>query len=309
MGDNKDTRRNTYTKMNEIRLAQPGEIARQKEIWKLCFGDSDRYIDFFYTHRYQEDKTALLLQDGQIVSMLTMLPIEIVSANKRSFNAAMLYAIATHPQYQHQGLASQLMDFVNKYLNEQNSAFSVLVPAEQQLFNFYRQQGYGDGFYLREVFLTGKGIESWPVNEACSCTIASIAPNEFNQRRDKYLAGRLYVSYADEEVAYQQKLSQLSGADIYGLDLEGTLGCAAVERMNSEKVVIKELLVPDELLPVAIHRIARLLPAQEYIVRTPAFFGQILGGSIRSFGMIRATQEIDWAITPEDLGYLGLAFD
>ena len=36
--------------MIEIRPARPEEIPRQKELWKLAFGDDDAYIDYFYAH-------------------------------------------------------------------------------------------------------------------------------------------------------------------------------------------------------------------------------------------------------------------
>ncbi|MCR3923125.1 MAG: GNAT family N-acetyltransferase, partial [Firmicutes bacterium] len=91
----------------EVRLAQRGEVARQKEIWKRCFGDDDRYIDFFYDHRYLEDQTVLLLQDGVISTMLTMIPVNIVTPDEKSFASTMLYAIATYPTMQNQGLATQ----------------------------------------------------------------------------------------------------------------------------------------------------------------------------------------------------------
>ncbi len=295
--------------MSEVRFAKVGDMARQKEIWKLCFGDSDHYIDFYYVNRYKEDETLLLLQDGEILAMLTMLPIKTIASDKRSFNSTMLYAVATHPKYQSRGFSTQIMDFAHQYLRTKKNAFSVLVPSEKNLFEFYRQQGYQDGFYIREASFTWEWIESWHVDETCQCTISGITPEEYNNRRNKQLCGRLYVSYADEEISYQKKLSQQFGADIYGIEIEAVQGCVVIERMNSDKVFIKELLIPDELLPVAVRYINHLLPAKEYVLRTPAFLGKQLGGSIRPFGMIRANQEIDLEITPEDLGYLGFAFD
>jgi ribosomal protein S18 acetylase RimI-like enzyme len=295
--------------MSEVRLAKVGEIARQKEIWQLCFGDSDHYIDFYYANRYKEDETLLLLQDGEIAAMLTMLPIKTITADKRSFNTTMLYAIATHPQYQKRGLATRLIDFACRYLSEKRHTFSVLVPSEQRLFDFYRRQGYCDGFYIRETSFTGKWIETMHVGEAYQCTISDITPEEYNQRRNKQLSGKLYVSYADEEIAYQKKLSQQFGADIYGIEIEEVQGCAVIEKINSDKVFIKEILIPDELLPVAVKYITKLLPAKEYIMRTPAFLGQQLEGSVRPFVMIRSNQEFGLEIKLEDLGYLGFAFD
>ena len=52
--------------MIEIRPARPGEETRQKELWKLSFGDDDAYIDYFYTHRPAGVETLVLLEDGVI---------------------------------------------------------------------------------------------------------------------------------------------------------------------------------------------------------------------------------------------------
>lgn len=295
--------------MSEVRLARSAEIGQQKEIWKLCFGDRDQYIDFYYANRYKEDETMVLLQEGEIAAMLTMLPVKIAAPDKRSYDSAMLYAIATHPQFQNRGYAAELLAYASQYLRRKKKAFSVLVPAGKELFDFYQRQGYQEGFYIREILFTRKMIKKWPSAETGRCTMAAISPAEYNQRRNEQLSGRLYVSYNEEEVAYQKKLSQYFGADIYGLEIEGMQGCAALERLKADKVFIKELLIPEKYISAVVQYISRSMPAKEYVLRTPAFLGHQLNGSIRPFGMIRANNEIDLEITSEDLGYLGFAFD
>ena len=303
--------------MNEVRLAKKGEISRQKEIWKLCFGDDDNYIDFYFTNRYKENETALLLQDGDIAAMLTMLSVKMITQNDDCFSSAMLYAIATHPEYRNKGLATQLMDFSNKHLKSSNIEFSILVPAEKHLFDFYYKQGYRDGFYIREVLLTRNMIGELPIelrdelpnDKLCKCAIYPATPEEYNNRRNNILKGTLYIEYTDEDIRYQKKLSQLSGADIYSIDFKGIKGCVTIERMSSDKVLIKEILVPEEFINVAIKQIAQLLNAKEYIVRTPAFLGKNLGGTICPFGVIRQHGEIHVEISSENLGYIGFAFD
>ena len=294
----------------EIRLAQKGETLRQKEIWKDCFGDSDQFIDFFYATRYKEDATALLLQDGEILAMLTMLPIKLITPDLQSIPSTMLYAIATHPQYQHRGLATQLMNFSHKYLAEHNTPCSVLVPADQQLFAFYHKQGYQEGFDIRETLYHPENIEPQISDKATRGFISGITPVLYNQRRNKLLSGKLYIAYPDEDIAYQKKLSQLSGADIYSIEIGEMQGCAVIERVNADKVFIKELLMEEELLPVAIHLIAQLLPAKEYFIRTPAFLGKNLDGSTcRPLGMLKINSPVDVPVTAQAMGYLGLAFD
>ncbi|MHB8072303.1 GNAT family N-acetyltransferase [Desulfosporosinus fructosivorans] len=295
--------------MHEIRLAQKGETVRQKEIWKLCFGDSDSYIDFYYANRYKEDETAVLLHDREIAAMLTMIPVRTVTPDKRSYNTVMFYAIATHPKYQNLGFATHLMDFSSQWLKTRNNELSVLVPASRQLYDYYRKQGYQEGFYIREALLSHDRVKCLPLHRVCQCTISSITPQEYNRRRNIQLSGRLFISYNDEDIAYQKKLSQQSGTDIYALDIEDIQGCLTVERISSEKVLIKEILLQEDFMNVAIRQIAQQLPAKEYVLRTPAHFGGKLGGTIRPFGMSRVPRESDLLITPEDQGYLGFAFD
>lgn len=295
--------------MREIRLAQTGDTARQKDIWKLCFGDSDQFIDFYYANQYQENATVVLLENREIISMLTMLSIKIMTSNQESFNATMLYAIATHPQYQNRGCATSLIDYTHQKLKENDQAFSVLVPSTTQLFDFYRQIGFQDGFYVREVLFTNEWARTIDYSNKHTCMLSNISSAEYNQRRNEQLKGRPHIAYTDEEITYQKQLSQQFGADIFGLEIDGTQGCAAIERFNAEKVFIKELLMPPKFLSAAIKQIAQLWPAREYVLRTPAFLGEQLEGTIRPFGMIRVIQEKGLEITAGELGYLGVAFD
>lgn len=295
--------------MHEVRLAHKDETTRQKEIWKRCFGDPDSYIDFYYANRYKEDETAVLLQEGEILAMLTMFPVRTVFPDHRSLNTAMLYAIATHPRYQNRGLARSLMDFSNEYLRSQKCDLSVLVPASRQLFDYYAKQGYHEGFYLRETQLFPERQESLAIFQSSPCKITSSTPEEYNRRRNELLAGRLFVSYFDEDIAYQKRLAQESGGDIFTVDIEDIEGCFAIERISSDKLLIKELILPDKFILVAIRQIAQLLSAKEYSLRTPPHLGEPLGGYIRPFGMFKVNSGIDYVISPADLGYLGFAFD
>lgn len=295
--------------MFEVRFAKKGEIVRQKEIWKLCFGDHDEYIDCYYANRYKEDETVLLLDDGEISAMLTMIPVHTVTPNNCRINTVMLYAVATDPKKQNRGFATYLMNFCDQYLKANNQDLSILVPAAEQLFNYYSKRGYQNGFYIREIRLTRDMVDSLPIHKSCKYKISSLIAEEYNQLRNKQLSGRFYIAYEDEDIDYQKRLSMQSGADIYGIGYENIQGCAAIERISSDKVLIKEILLPEELFNEVIWLIAQQLYAKEYILRTPAYWGEQFGGTIRAFAMIKSHRKIDVLKTLDEFGYLGFAFD
>lgn len=295
--------------MNEIRFAHDLEIEEQKKIWKLCFGDADNYIDLFYAHRYNKDETVLLLSEEKIAARLTMLPAKILTPQKRSFEAAILYAIATHPDYRNRRFASQIIDFAEKQLALRNKAFSLLVPATVQLFDFYRKLGYEAVFYIRELTLNNKQISNLSAEFPTRSLVLPATAERYNSIRNSQLKGRLFIAYTNADISYQKKLSQESGADIFTLEAKEFAGCMAIERISSDKIFIKELLVPDQYISGAIKQIAGIMPAKEYLLRTPVFLGETLGGIKRPFAVYKKLLDVGIDITPADNSYLGLAFD
>lgn len=296
----------------ECRLAQKGEMDSQKNIWKQTFGDEDIFIDFYYSQRYREEETAVLAVDGELAAMLTMIPVRIILPDRQTLNASMLYAIATHPEHQGKGFATSLMDDSFQKLKSNQVPFTILVPAQESLFGFYEKRGYHNGFCLREVILPVEQIhEMVSLSQEKNNDFRMIAaePHGYNLIRKDFLQGRKYVDYADREIAYQKSLSQLSGADIYLVDMDNKQGCIAVERISQERVIIKEMLLPREYLEDALAHLATMIPAKEYILRTPDFLEHRFGGEVVPFGMVRADGEDLDLFSPGNSGYLGLAFD
>ncbi len=298
--------------MLKIRLSKIDDIPYLKEMWKSCFGDEDEYIEFFFDHQYKPNQTFLSLYNGKIVSMLTMFPTQVVTPDQQHYPSVMLYAIGTHPHYQGKGFSTQIMDYTWKYLQKHKVNISVLVPAENSLFAFYHKRGYEAGFYIREVLLTDQQIEKFKLYQEdmiLPMDISSIGPSDYNKRRNQQLKGRLYMAYDDEKIAYQKKLSQLSGADIYGINIGIFKGCATVERIHEDKVMIKEFLLPEHQFYRGLVELMKVVSAKEYILRLPADVGESLGGSVRAFGMIQFEKEFYKKTFEENMGYLGIAYD
>lgn len=286
--------------MIDIRFAEKSDIPFLKQLWKLSFGDSDDFIDFYFNERFSKNNILLLTYDGAVASMLTIIDVSLNAIYKTT----MLYALATHPDYRGKGLASKLMDAYNDYLISNQYNFSVLVPAEDSLFDYYAKVGYREGFIIREALLTHEDMNN--PNDIFSCNIQPCDAADYNEIRNNHLAKTKHIRYGKKEVEYQKKISVFSGGDIYSLDFGNIKGCAAIET-GRDTVVIKELLVPDKFINSALLQISMIFKAGRYLLRTPACSSGNLNGNIRRFGMVKELIKSGCSINSD--GYLGLAFD
>jgi hypothetical protein len=124
-----------------------------------------------------------------------------------------------------------------------------------------------------------------------------------------HCTGYPYVSYEDEDIQFQKEISMLSGGDVFSTKSSLGLGCFSIERFSEELVIIKDLLIQEELLVLALKEISKIVPANQYIVRIPPFVEGMAGGDVRAFGMAKASEKISINPATEVRGYLGLAFD
>lgn len=297
----------------EMRFAKEEDLLQLKEIWKLCFGDADSFIDFYFENRDWLRETAVLIKGGRILSMLTMIPVALTARNGEKFWASMLYAIATHPDFQKRSFAEQLIEYSNEYLLSKSVFATLLVPAGEDLFRFYEKRGYRSGFFVREALLCREEIEKLN-GSAAPCRIKPVEAAQYNRiRRDK-LRGRPYLDYREEEIAFEKRLTLTSGADLFAIETGGSEGCAYAERVSEEELIVKELLVPDIYLAAALKQLAEILPGEKYFVRTPSYAGEALGGAVRPFGMLRingpgrgASDTVAYPVDADS--WLGIAYD
>lgn len=298
----------------ETRLAKIEDQEELREIWRLCFGDEEGFIDLYFKCMDWIKEVAVLLHGGRVVSMLTMIPVDLVGAVGEKQRASMLYAIATHPDFQKRGYADQLIEFSNRYLLSNQVETTLLVPAREELFHFYEKSGYANGFYVREAVLKIDEIAELAEAAPLDCLITQAEPAEYNVIRKRLLEGYPHIDYRDEEIAFQKSLALMFDADLLIMEAGGAEGCAYYERISPEEVLIKELLIRDQAAAAALKRITELVPAEKYIIRTPAYAGTCLDGGIRPFGMIRINESNDKSVyskpSEDERGpYLGFAYD
>lgn len=291
--------------MIEIRPAQPGEVARQKELWKLAFGDDDAYIDYFYEHA-DASQVLVLLEDGVVWTMVALYPVTLSMPGGRSAASAYIYALATHPDVRKKGYGRFILSYVDFYLKEKGMDCVTIVPAEPSLYKFFGTTGFDPCFSTRKVELLHTMVGSPGDGDV----LTPVSPAEYERIREAYLSDTLHVSYGEGLIDYQRGLSQMAHGDLYRLTVDGVEGVAAAEYLDDDTVMVKELLLPPAKMSGAAALLCAHMPAVRYHLRTPPFWDGVSGSYLQAFAMVKwydPALEKEWR--DHHRGYMGLGFD
>ena len=291
--------------MIEIRPAKPEEIPRQKELWKLAFGDGDADIGYFYAHP-DLCEMLVLLEDGVVYTMVGLYPVTVALPGGGTASSAYIYALATHPDARKKGFGRFILSYVDFYLKEKGLDCVTIVPAEPSLHKFFATTGFTECFSTRKVELL-KNMTGTP---AQGDLLEDVGPKEYDRLREELLADTLHVRYGEGLVDYQRGLSEMSGGGLYRLTVGGVTGVAAVEYLDGDTVLCKELVVPTPQMPGAAALLAQKLPAVRYHLRTPPFWDGLSGSYLQAFAMVKwydPDLEREWRDAKR--GYMGLGFD
>lgn len=292
--------------MIDIRPSRPDEAEAQKRLWKQAFGDDPRYIDWFYTCCWRPENMLLLLEDGNLASMLALLPHGLTLPNGEEAKAYYVYALATDAAARGKGYGRQLLHAVDVHLKALGADCVTVVPAEPSLFKFFGTVGFAPGFSTRKVeLLRDESREPLPEDR-----VTPASPEEYNAIRNRLLAGTPAVTYGTELIRYQEGMCRLSGGGLYRVEADGVEGCAAVEYVDEDSVLFKELLLPSGQLPRALAVFSRTLPGRRCHVRTPACWEGLPGSYLQPFGMLKWYDPDKAGLWQEGTkGYMGLGFD
>lgn len=112
-------------------------IAELSKLWQEAFGDSEAFMNLFFSKGFSPDRFHCIKENGVPVSALYWFDCQLEG---RKF--AYLYAVATLKSHQGRGLAGQLLEETHSLLRQQGYDGVILVPAGEALFDFYRKHGY-----------------------------------------------------------------------------------------------------------------------------------------------------------------------
>ncbi|MBO5657314.1 MAG: GNAT family N-acetyltransferase, partial [Agathobacter sp.] len=122
-----------------------GELPILRELWKEAFGDSDEFINMFYTTAFSPDRVfAVGEEEGDSLRLcggLYWFDESFVNASGETERIAYVYAVAVSKEKRGLGYGKLLMEGVHAYLKGRGYYGVLLAPAEEGLFEFYEKLG------------------------------------------------------------------------------------------------------------------------------------------------------------------------
>ena len=120
-----------------IKKTATSDVPHLKRLWKEAFGDTDEFIDGFFSLGFSPDRSLALYCEDEIASVIYWFDCEF--KNKK---VAYVYGVATRKCERGKGYSTLLMKRAHEILYEDGYVGVILVPADEGLFRFYERIGY-----------------------------------------------------------------------------------------------------------------------------------------------------------------------
>ena len=288
--------------MLKTRFSTPADVPAQRQLWQLAFGDTDEYLDNFYLHYYRPRRAIVLEEDGVVQAMFTWFDTTLTLPGGKTFRAAYVYALATHPDCRGRGLAGKLLADAGALLRPLGIDLLTTVPAEPSLHNFFAANGFAEGFLMEQRTIPA------PRPGAAPAPLRPADPAHYNKVREALLADVPHITFPDEAMEHQLRCCRLSGfGGLFTLDTPAGPACLCAEQAGEDLLMVKELLGSETAKAAALDSLSVENTCERLLIRS--LFSSNPVDCVK-FGMLKwliCTNTLDCGdFTP---AFLGLAFD
>ena len=146
----------------------PAQIPQLRNLWKEAFGDTDSFLDKFYSTAFSPYRCLCATVEGRVCAMAYWFDCE---------EYAYIYAVATARSDRGKGICHALMEKLHSLLAEKGYAGCIVMPGEESLRDFYRGMGY-------ENF---GGVHEFDCEAGEPLSMRKIDATEFASLRRRYL--------------------------------------------------------------------------------------------------------------------------
>lgn len=198
-------------------------IPQLRTLWKEAFGDSDAFLDNFFSTAYSSKRCRISTVDGKLAAALYWFD---CSVDGQRY--AYIYAVATDKAHRGKGACHTLLADTHRHMNEQGYKGVLLVPGSQSLINLYEGCEYEMCTKISEITCSAENLD---------ITINEISKEEYTTLRPSYLPKHSVIQENEtlDFLATQAKfysgdhfllIGTIENNNLYGIEFLGDISLA-----------------------------------------------------------------------------------
>ena len=261
-----------------------------EELWKICFGDSDAFVKLYFDRCATDANTMAIWQDGRLAAALQMLPYS-MTFPAETVPASYVSGACTHPDFRNRGLMRSLLAQTHRRMFADGAWFSLLIPAEPWLWDYYAKSGYAAAFWH-----TSLQIPCPTVHDA-GLRISRYEPSRWQQVAtffESSMQKRPYcIQHTPENLQTVIMDLQLSGGDVWIAEREQTEGLLFALPQD-DVLRVTESLFTDEIVENCLLAIAGRFYGKVKVSAEKPVVGTGMGQPLGMARVLRPYEMLAW---------------
>lgn len=201
-----------------ITYAKENYYNEVEKLWKKCFEDTDAFVKYYFTYKYDENNTLVLSINNEVVAMNHLNQYTLVM-NGKKLSVSYIVGVATKQEFRNKGYMRNLIEIAIKEMYKRGQLFSILMPIDSRIYTRFGYEFIQDNLELN-IDLTEYGVvhnDSYKINKVDPTNVIDLVDIYKNSTKDLFC-----YTYRDEafyKIFYEEMISE--GGQIYNFNNQG----------------------------------------------------------------------------------------
>lgn len=276
-----------------------------RHLWERSFADPRAFIDLYFREKYRKERNEVIVRDERVVSALQKLPYPMTYGG-RMLPASYISGACTDERYRRRGLMGELLSQTHRAMQQENAAFSFLIPATQELAAYYAKFGYTPCFRFGwETITAGTPDDSLVVGTVDQHKTEELLP----YLRDKMQERTMCVQHPLDDLRAVVDDMHMAGDTMWEARRGELTVALAICRAEADGILLRECVYDDEeardglIAAIAAHYGRTEVDVVDTKGREGDYFGMAriidVEAMLTAYAALHPETDATWSITDE----------